>query len=304
MNFIILIGALALTYYRPHRKQDWLQEIFAPFAQLLERNFNGGNRLQGTTAWILMVLLPSVLVGGIYYLLLEINAVLGILFGVGVLYVTLRLSQFGPRAEEIIAALRTGNIDEARQLLAQWEKVDSDHFTLTQVAQVSVETVLSRAHYGLFAPIFWIVIFGPAGAVFYRLSHIATMEWQPQEVTPFNQLARKVFYWINWPPAFVTASSFAIVGDFEDAIYCWRSQAEGWADKAMGMILASGAGALGAKIGEPLPMNGILVFRPELGLGDAADADYLRSAVGLVWRVLVLMIGLLLLLTFAHWLGQ
>lgn len=304
MNFIALIGALALTYYQPHRKLDWLQEIVTPFVQMLERNFNGGNRLQGITAWILSVVVPSLLVGIVYYVLLEINAILGILFGVAILYFTLRLSQFGPRAEQIIAALRTRNIDEARLLLAQWEKLDSDSFTTTQVAQVSIETVLSRAHYGLFAPLFWFVIFGPAGAVFYRLSHIVTMEWQPQEVTPFNQLARKVFTWLNWPPAFVTAGSFAIVGDFEDAVYCWRSQAESWSDKAMGMILASGAGALGVRIGEPLPMNGVLVYRPEIGLGDEADADYLRSAVGLVWRVLVLLIGLLLLLTFAHWLGH
>lgn len=304
MNFIALIGALALTYYRPHRRQDWLQEIFSPFAQLLERNFNGGNRLQGATAWVLAVLLPSVLVGIVYYVLLQINAILGLVFGLVVLYFTLRLSQFGPRAEGVIAALRTGNIDEARLLLEQWAKVDSDHLNTTQVAQVSIETVLTRSHYGLLAPIFWFVVFGPAGALLYRLSHIATLEWQSQEDTQFNHLARKVFYWLNWPPAFVTAGSFAIVGDFEDAIYCWRAQAETWSDKAMGMVLASGAGALGVRIGEPLPMNGILMYRPEIGLGETADADYVRSAVGLVWRVLALVIGLLLLLTFAHWLGQ
>jgi adenosylcobinamide-phosphate synthase len=47
----------------------------------------------------------------------------------------------------------------------------------------------------------------------------------------------------------------------------------------------------------------VLEFRPELGTGDEADADYLLSATGLVWRALVLILGLLLLLTFAHWLG-
>ncbi|MCB5185927.1 CobD/CbiB family protein [Methylobacillus gramineus] len=304
MNFIALIGALALTYYRPHHKLDWLQEIVSPFANLLERNFNGGNRLQGLTAWILTVFVPSLLIGILYYILLEINVILGILFGVVILYFTLRLSQFGPRAEQIIAALRDRNIDEARILLANWEKVETDNLNTAQIAKLSIETTLTRAHYGLFAPIFWFVILGPAGALLYRLSHIVTMEWQPQEATPFNQLARKIFSWLNWPPSFVTAGSFAIVGDFEDAVYCWRAQAESWPDKALGMILASGAGALGVRVGEPLPLKGVLVFRPEIGLGDEADADYLRSAVGLVWRVLVLMIGLLLLLTFAHWLGQ
>ena len=40
-----------------------------------------------------------------------------------------------------------------------------------------------------------------------------------------------------------------------------------------------------------------------IGLGDEADAAYVQAAVGLVWRVLLLMVGLLTLLTFAHWLG-
>ena len=69
-------------------------------------------------------------------------------------------------------------------------------------------------------------------------------------------------------------------------------------------MLASGAGALGVKLGEPLQVNGVLFYRPELGMGDEADADYLQGAVALVWRVLVLMVSLFLLLTFAHWLGN
>ena len=37
---------------------------------------------------------------------------------------------------------------------------------------------------------------------------------------------------------------------------------------------------------------------------DEADADYLRSAIGLIWRALVLVAVFLLLMTFAHWLGN
>ncbi|MDP2155197.1 MAG: CobD/CbiB family protein, partial [Sulfuricella sp.] len=62
-------------------------------------------------------------------------------------------------------------------------------------------------------------------------------------------------------------------------------------------------GALGVKLGEPLSYGGNIEFRPELGLGDAADADYLDSAVSLVWRAVVLWLVLLLLLTLAGWVG-
>jgi adenosylcobinamide-phosphate synthase len=93
------------------------------------------------------------------------------------------------------------------------------------------------------------------------------------------------------------------VGDFEDAAYCWRTQANNWPDQLLGMVLASGTGAMGVKLVDALPSHGILQPRPDIGLGDEADADYVQAAVGLVWRVLLLMVGLLILLTFAHWLG-
>jgi adenosylcobinamide-phosphate synthase len=95
-----------------------------------------------------------------------------------------------------------------------------------------------------------------------------------------------------------------VVGDFEDALFCWRTQAAQWKDEAVGIMLASGAGALGVRLGEPLPLNGLMEYRPELGLGDPADADYVMSTVGLIWRTLVLMLALMLLMTFANWLGS
>ena len=66
-------------------------------------------------------------------------------------------------------------------------------------------------------------------------------------------------------------------------------------------MLASGGGALGVTLGGPLPViGGEPDFRPELGMGEAPDADLLPSAVGLVWRALVLWLLLMLLLTLAN----
>lgn len=304
MNFLALVGALALSYYRPHTKLDWLQQVFSPYAKTLERNFNGGKNRHGVLAWLLAVFLPVFLLGVGYWVLHEVSPFLGVLCGIVILYATLRFSQFGKRAELIVASLRNANLDEARQLLSSWETTDASQYSTTQVARVSIETMLRRAHQGLFAPIFWFVILGPAGALLYRLAHLAKTEWHSEDETLFNHFARKAFEFLDWLPARVTAGSFAVVGDFEDAVYCWRTQAETWPDKILGIVLTSGAGALGVKVGEPLTHGDHLVFRPEIGMGDEADADYLQSSIGLVWRVLVLMVGLLLLLTFAHWLGN
>src|SRR5690606_9549634 len=109
----------------------------------------------------------------------------------------------------------------------------AEHYTYAQLAGVSIETTLSRAHYGLFGPVLWFIVLGPAGVVLYRLAYLLKVEWQAPAGSAFNQFAKQAFDFIDWLPARITAISFAIVGDFEDAIYCWRTQAASWSDKAL-----------------------------------------------------------------------
>jgi len=111
---------------------------------------------------------------------------------------------------------------------------------------------------------------------------------------------------LDWIPARLTALSFAVVGDFEDAAYCWRIQAKTWpateGGEPLGTVLASGAGALGVQIGGSLQqLVGDAYYRPDLGIGDPVQSDILPSAVGLVWRALVLWLLLILLITLANW---
>ena len=74
-------------------------------------------------------------------------------------------------------------------------------------------------------------------------------------------------------------------------------------DRNQGIILASGAGALGVCLGDSLREAGGRHYRPELGVGEEADIDFLQSAIGLFWRTLVLWLVLLLLLEIAGWAG-
>ena len=57
---------------------------------------------------------------------------------------------------------------------------------------------------------------------------------------------------LDWVPIRLTSISFAVVGDFEDAVYCWRSQAQTWPATIMGIPLASGAGGHWHPPGEAL----------------------------------------------------
>jgi adenosylcobinamide-phosphate synthase len=305
LKVLALISALLLTYYRPMIEQNWLQSIFSPYANFLDKTFNGGTQQHGVIAWCMGVLLPVSVVSISYILtLVFVGYFAGFLISLVVLYFVLRFSYFGQHAEKIGATLKEQNIEPARQLLADWENTITDQYNANQIASVCIETTFKRAHQGMFAPILWFALLGPAGALLYRLAHLLKTEWSaPGKKNEFYAFSQRAFYYLDWLPARVTAGCFAVVGDFEDAAYCWRTQANNWPDQLLGMVLASGTGAMGVKLVDALPVNGVLQARPDIGLGDNADADYVQAAVGLVWRVLLLMVGLLILLTFAHWMG-
>lgn len=303
MSFLSLLVALILGYYRPESQPDWLRNLVRPAAAWLEQNFNNGRKQHGMLAWAIAALVPAIAIGIASYALCRVSALLGLLFSIAILYVVLRVGHFSNKPDQIADKLRTGQLDEARALLEEWQGSDAHAYDASHVATAGIENTLRNAHYELFGPIFWFLLLGPAGALLYRLSWVLKSEWAEKH-DGFGIFPAQIFGWLDWLPARFTAAGFAVVGNFEDAVYCWRTQANTWSDEAQGIILASGAGALGVRLGDPLPAKDLLEYRPELGMGDDPDADYLQSAAGLVWRVLVVMMAAMLLLTFAHWLGN
>jgi cobalamin biosynthesis protein CobD/CbiB len=121
----------------------------------------------------------------------------------------------------------------------------------------------------VFAVLLWFVLLpGPCGALLYRLSLIVRERWgrAPVEADKgFATFAIQSFSIIDWLPVRVTASAFAVVGDFEDAAYCWRTQAAQWPDRDLGIVLAAGAGALGVQLGRPVVEGVEISDRAELG---------------------------------------
>ena len=104
---------------------------------------------------------------------------------------------------------------------------------------------------------------------------------------------------------------FAIVGNFEGAVYAWRYLTQKWSDPLSAVILAAGSGALGVRLGEPLsePDSDEALRMAEAGeplvyeVGLEPTERTMRSAVGLVWRLVIAWMALLLMLTIALWLG-
>ncbi len=322
MSLFSLVAALLLEQLRPLPLGRLVLSPLRRFAVFLESRLNAGEYRHGMIAWALGVLPAVLLVALIHFLLAAVTPLLAWAWDVLVLYLTMGFRHFSHFFTDIHLALRLGDIAQARRLLAEWRHVDSDRLSSSEVARLSIEQALVASHRHVFAVVLWFVLLGPAGAVLYRLAAFFADHWcdaanrcgndlfvadgdgvVAADSDAFSVFARQVFAIIDWLPQRATAAAFAIVGDFEDAIYCWRSQASQWPESGLGIVLASGAGALGVRLGMPISTGLEIIDRPELGLGADADVDFMQSTVGLVWRALVLWILLLLLLGLSGWVG-
>ncbi len=307
MSLISLIAALLLEQLHPLVARKYLSAWLCGYVDFFRHHFNAGERSHGGIAWLLAVF-PLLLVSTIpYWLLHRLHPVLAWAFCVLVLYLTMGFRDASDHFTAIQRALREANLGRASSLLATWRGMPAQQMNEQQLARVTMEEALLAAHRFVFGVIVWFVIgmllgLGPAGAALYRLAHVLDASWFRQDneqVGGFGDFARSGYRWVEWLPVRLVAITFAIVGNFEDTLYCWRTQARNWPDPEAGILLASGAGALGVTLGQPIPGDGVLIERPELGVGDAADVDFLQSTIGLLWRTLVLWLVILLLLNLA-----
>ena len=303
MSVLAIIAALLLEQWRPLADSKAVQSVMARCAGWLEERFNAGEARHGAIAWavaVVPVVLGSLL---LYALLYRVHPLVALALNVGALYLTLGFRQFSHFFTGIQNALKAGELERARDLIGAWRGESAEHRAREEVVRLAIEEALLASHRHVFAVLFWFVLLpGPSGALLYRLSVFLARRWGG--LGAFGDFAARVNYWMEWPAVRLTAAAFAVVGDFEDAIYCWRTQAASWRDPLAGIVLAAGAGAMGVRLGMPLEEEaGGAEPRPELGLGESADAPFLDSTVGLLWRALVLWVFVLIMLGIARALG-
>lgn len=318
MNLLAIVVALALEQWRTFTWRAWVEHAFVAYARGIERRLNGGTLGQGVLGAVLAIAPPVVLTAVIGWLFDHLHPLLGFIFNVFVLYALMGFRRFSHAISAIISALKSADLGGARRALAAWDGGATSELSSQDIARLAIERGLADAYRQVFAVLFWFVVLpGPAGAVLYRAAALLAAEWRgalpgddmtvlTRSLHAFGKPARTLLWLLDWIPSRLTALSFAVVGDFEDAAFCWRTQARAWPQayggEAIGAVLASGAGALGVQLGGSLPgYDGQPDPRPEIGIGDSVEAEILPSAVGLVWRALVLWLLLVFLLSLANW---
>lgn len=308
MTLFAILLALVLEQIRPLPQRAAADELIVRVCAKAAELYNDGSVANGRIAWLLVVLGGGLATLLLHYLLLSVHPFLAFVFSAGALYLVLGFRRDERMFTEVQQALADEDVDEACRRLKQWCGRDCSGAGGDELARLAVEHAITVSHRGIFGVLFWFVVLpGPAGAVMYRLSRQLYESWSEhgdEALLRFGEFSALAFAWVDWLPSRITAIAFSIIGNFEDALYCWRTQAALWPDRVSGVLLAAAAGALGLRLGMPMHVGGVVVDRPELGLGVVVDVDRMPRAARLIWRVLVLFVLLLALLAIAGWVGR
>lgn len=307
MTFLSVLFALILEHHLSWRQRDRIVDPFLRWCDFLKRVLDSGAVRHGVLAWCLA--LAPVLLVGLALQPLAVAAgglVLAWIVNVLVLVAVLDFRTLSERLSGLGASLRAERLGDAAQAVEAWEgRGLPGEFDAPGLCSRAIQLALLHAHWRVLAPVLWFVLLpGASGPLLYGATRLVRERWgAPGAVPGFAWFADRVLRLLDWLPARLTALSFAIVGNFEESMHCWRQQSPSEPEDSARVVLAAGAGALGVHF-EPAPALPHGVVNGDLGVGDFPRAEHLENAEGLLARTLVFAVVALGLLTVAGWLGN
>lgn len=257
------------------------------------------SQLAGTAGWtgalvMCVVLLPALAIVPLQWAFNQPwLGLFELLFGAIVLLYT-----WGPRDldSDVRAFVHAESDGERHQPLAALASHD------TETARVEVSSLVFRnARVRWFGPLFWFLLLGPFGALFYRLTAIAAQHGRPPQEASQIPGATTLHAVLDWPIDLLLSLSLALVGNFDRAAAAWREAGASWLELRSTLLdtlsEAIVAGALSQRRQDELEA----MLLDDSGHGPQATEA--AEAMNLAWRCLLLWLALLALFVLAGWVG-
>lgn len=181
---------------------------------------------------------------------------IGILLQAFALKLTLSLCGLDRAAKEVQSALETGNLSEARRLLA-WHLVSRDTLQLneSQVSAAAVESVAENASDGIIAPLFFYAMGGLPAALAYRFINTADsmLGYRDAEREWLGKIPARFDDVLNFIPARLTGLFIMLSAPFcganpKQAWRIMRRDARQTASPNAGVPMSAMAGALNTEL--------------------------------------------------------
>jgi len=270
---------------------------FGHWATILEKYFilpsdasNINQKLMGVLALLIAIIPISVSI----YLLTQ-NTRFNMLLSPLLLYLCIAPKSLRQHTEAVYHSLQAQNLTAARHAISMIVSRETQLMNFLAIRKATIETTLENGADAVFAPIFWFIIAGPTGVIFYRLSNTLDAMWgyKNQHYLHFGFAAARLDDLLNWIPARLTALSYGLLGHSKSAWQCYRKQSPYCESPNAGVVMSAGAGSLQIELGGSAIYHGVIKNKPILGIGrlavnqDILRANLLISLSILLWVIII-----------------
>jgi len=273
--------------------------LFGNTAAWLEKRLNtGGSRLSGAVCVIIVVGIPVLLVWILQLVIAGSN--FQYLLEVIILSFVIGWQSMKEHALAIFTPLLDGDLENSRSGLAKIVSRDTNQLNEQQLVGSTIESVLENGHDCLYASLFWFALLGPAGALLHRLINTLDAMWgyRNERYLKFGFAAARLDDMLGYPSARLTAVVYLLCGSSLTAIKSWRNQAGTHKSPNAGLVMATGAGALGIIIGGPVSYHGNMQDKPYLGFGRPAQANDIPRSISLIEKGLLIWLVVYAIILF------
>jgi adenosylcobinamide-phosphate synthase len=242
-----------------------------------------------TAATVIMATVVTVLALVVAAFLLHPFA--GVVVSVLLLYFAIAPRDLYDHAAAVRDALRAGDLELARVKVAMMVGRDTSTLDDEGVARAAVESVAENTSDGVTAPLFYGILFGPAGAWLYKASNTldSMFGYRNERYREFGWASARFDDLLNYLPARLTVlavagAAFILRLDPAASIRSVRLCAKKHESPNAGYPESAFAGALGVTLGGERSYGGVTKTVPTLGIRSGSmDAATITRAMRLMY---------------------
>lgn len=226
-----------------------------------------------------------------------------LMLDISVLYLAIGWRSLQQHVAAVANALTARRLADARLATAMIVSRDTASSDETALTAAALETTLENSSDALFASLFWYALGGSVMVLLHRLANTLDAMWgyRNSRFIYFGRCAARLDDALNFIPAQCVSACFCLLAKGRRLRFMlreiWWQQGWRWKSINAGSVMATGAAALGIRLGGAASYHGVNSERPILGVGHEAQAGDIPRSFALVYQTLLLWFAVLAVVT-------
>jgi len=238
--------------------------------------------LRGLILVVICLLSATALSFFLRYFISKLSRIAGVIFGALLSWQCLAIKCLKVSSMKVYDALkREDGLSGARKELSMIVGRDTEKLDRAGIIRAAVESVAESSSDGIIAPMFYLILFGPVGAVVYKTVNTldSMIGYRNERYEYFGKAAARLDDVLNFIPSrlaalFMIAAAFIHSGfSGRNAFRIWLSDRNILKSPNAGQTEAAASGALELKLAGPAYYKGVLSDKPFIG------AEFERESV-------------------------